>query len=176
MQVRFDGYIGFPGGLVEAGEDPEFSLNRELEEEMNLDLTKYSIQLSNHVVSHYNKKTRLVTHFYAMEVSMEELNNIESRALQAKEYGFEVCYIIINIYLLLARSLINMTNEIYLSCIQVFGNIRVPLFTMGDGYRGFPNFLKHKFIGYAKEQLLFTLKCLDLMSEDEIQRALTAVQ
>lgn len=112
MQVRFDGYIGFPGGLVDPGEDPEFSLNRELQEEMNLDLMKYSIKLSNHVVSHYNKRTRLITHFYALEVSMEELKNIEARALQAKDYGFEVCCIIINVYLLLALYLIKMKNEI----------------------------------------------------------------
>ena len=38
MQMRFDGLIGFPGGLVDPGEDVVQGLNRELKEEMNLDM------------------------------------------------------------------------------------------------------------------------------------------
>ena len=40
MQVRFDGLLGFPGGLVDPGESVEFGLNRELEEEIALDTDK----------------------------------------------------------------------------------------------------------------------------------------
>ena len=39
MQMRFDGKLGFPGGLVEPGEDIVAGLNRELVEEINLDIT-----------------------------------------------------------------------------------------------------------------------------------------
>ena len=37
LQLRFDGLIGFPGGLVDPGEDIETGLNRELAEEIGLD-------------------------------------------------------------------------------------------------------------------------------------------
>lgn len=95
MQMRFDGYLGFPGGLIDPGENPEFSLNREMEEEMCLDLTKHSIQACNHVISHYSKKTGLLCHFYALEVTTEELRDIELRALGAKDHGIEVCVILL---------------------------------------------------------------------------------
>ena len=38
MQMRFDGTLGFPGGLVEKGEDPVIGLNREMEEEIGLEV------------------------------------------------------------------------------------------------------------------------------------------
>jgi len=38
MQMRFDGLLGFAGGLVDPGEDVCTGLNRELNEEANLDL------------------------------------------------------------------------------------------------------------------------------------------
>ncbi len=56
------------------------------------------------------------------------------------------------------------------------GTIRIPLYTMGDGYRGLPVFLKHQFIGNAKEQLLYTIKMRNLMTEDEILKAVNAQQ
>ena len=36
VKVRFDGLLGFPGGLVDDDESVEQGLNRELEEEINL--------------------------------------------------------------------------------------------------------------------------------------------
>ena len=45
MQARFDGLFGFPGGMIDKSpdEEPVTGLNRELEEEINLDLNKYSL-------------------------------------------------------------------------------------------------------------------------------------
>ena len=34
MHIRFDGSFGFPGGLIDDGEDVITGLNRELEEEI----------------------------------------------------------------------------------------------------------------------------------------------
>lgn len=90
MQMRFDGYLGFPGGLIDEGEDPVFSLNRELKEEMALDLSKYSVKNENYIVSHYNGKNNLGLHFYALEVTMSDIKNIETQALNAEDYGIEV--------------------------------------------------------------------------------------
>ena len=36
LQLRFDGLLGFPGGLVDPGENVVKGLNRELQEEINL--------------------------------------------------------------------------------------------------------------------------------------------
>ena len=41
LQMRFDGLIGFPGGLIDPGEDAVTGLNRELEEEIGLDTCKF---------------------------------------------------------------------------------------------------------------------------------------
>lgn len=92
MQMRFDGYIGFPGGLVDAGEDDVSSLNRELKEELNLDLSKHKITPKEYIISHYNKNTGIGLHFYALEMTLEELNEVERRSFLAKDYGSEVLF------------------------------------------------------------------------------------
>lgn len=145
MQMRFDGYLGFPGGLVDEGEDVITGLNRELVEEMNISPTRNLIKDENYVVSHWNESTKLVLNFYAVEVPMDELSRIEQNSVFAHDYGTEV-----------------------------LGTVRVPLYTMGDGYRGFPNFLNNTFCGNSKQQLLYSLHHLGLMTEEEIQNAVNA--
>ena len=46
MQMRFDGAIGFAGGLVDPGEEVTQGLNRELEEEINLDIVRFTFTLN----------------------------------------------------------------------------------------------------------------------------------
>ena len=165
MQMRFDGNLGFPGGLVDPTDaTPVDGVNRELLEEMNIgsdcdpapgghgkadcitatnshkpagcDVTAnhkpcrnheikqsygvsveqgssprshggaeltppgggeegkgawYSIRQTDHIVTHVNHKKRLVTHFYAREVSREQFRAIERHALDARDWGSEVC-------------------------------------------------------------------------------------
>ena len=43
MQVRFDGNIGFIGGLVDTGENAIEGLNRECCEEINLDISQFRL-------------------------------------------------------------------------------------------------------------------------------------
>jgi len=143
MQLRYDGFLGFPGGLIDAGEDIVNAVNREMSEEMNLDTTIHSVNDEDYVISHWSEKKKLVLHFYKLKVTMTELIEIEKHALLARDYGSEVC-----------------------------GTIRVPLYTLGDHYRGFPVFLKHKFVGIARDQLLATLSFLNIMTPEEIQLAL----
>ncbi|XP_045166582.2 U8 snoRNA-decapping enzyme-like [Mercenaria mercenaria] len=112
MQLRFDGLLGFPGGLVDPGEDPVTGLNREMHEEIALDLNKHSFKDENHSVTFLHEKKKLVLHFYIKEVTLEEFKGIEEKCPQAHEYG-----------------------------IETLGSFRPPLFTMGDNFRGFPTFL-----------------------------------
>jgi hypothetical protein len=45
---------------------------------------------------------------------------------------------------------------------------------MGDGYRGFPAFLANSYVGNAREQLLYTLQHLSIMTTEEIAKVVEA--
>ncbi|KAJ9591617.1 hypothetical protein L9F63_001831 [Diploptera punctata] len=145
MQMRFDGYLGFPGGLIDEGENVIMGLNRELVEEMHLDVHKYPVKEGDYVVSHWAPSKKLLLHFYALEVAIDDLKRMEASAIQAHDYGTET-----------------------------LGTIRLPLYTMGDGYRGFPAFLSNSFAGNSREQLLRGLVHANIMTAEEIARALEA--
>ena len=90
MQVRDDGYLGFPGGFMEPGETPEHTVNRELKEEMALDEEKCFIHSSHYVISHFLETSSFLSHFFAMELSLEDFRKIERSTLNGPEYGKEV--------------------------------------------------------------------------------------
>lgn len=90
MQVRYDGYFGFPGGLIDNGEDFVKAVNREMAEEMNLDTTLHSVNNDDYIISHWSEKKNIALHFYKLKVTMTELIEIEKRALLAHDYGSEV--------------------------------------------------------------------------------------
>lgn len=142
MQIRFDGYLGFPGGKVDEHEDIVSALNRELKEEIDLDLEKHKVKLEDHVVTHVNDKLNLVTHFFFLHVTYQEFKEIERCALEAEHFGEEV-----------------------------LGITRVPLYTMADDYHGLPVFLTHRFIGNCREQLLKALEFRNILNEEELQKA-----
>lgn len=145
MQMRFDGHLGFPGGLVDDGETPEEAVTREMEEEMAMDRRKLKISAEDHVISHYCEEKDLVLHLFAKEVSLSLFIDIEKTCLKSHDYGSEV-----------------------------MGIMRVPLYTMIDGYRGFPAFLRNCFIGNCKEQLIYTLILKGIMTTEEINKSLEA--
>ena len=92
MQMRFDGTLGFVGGLTDKKDESIVTgLNRELEEEINLDLTKHLIAQTDHLVTHVDVASKFVTHFYILKVNEAEYLEIEKRVFDAKEWGEEVC-------------------------------------------------------------------------------------
>jgi len=145
MQLRFDGYIGFPGGIIDEGEDILSGLNRELFEEVNINVQKHPVKEEHYVVTHWCPNKKLLLHFYAVEVSIDDLKVIEEGAVKAHDYGTET-----------------------------LGTLRIPLYTMGDGYRGFPAFLANSFAGNSRDQLLYTLQHLSITSNEEISKAVEA--
>ncbi|XP_014672300.1 PREDICTED: U8 snoRNA-decapping enzyme-like [Priapulus caudatus] len=144
MQVRFDGLLGFPGGLVDKGESWEQGLNRELQEEIALDLERFRVEEADHVGGYLRRKPRLrCYHCYVKQVSLQEFLSIETAAYGAPDYGSEV-----------------------------LGVMRVPLHTLEDGKGGLPAFLQNRFVGAARDQLLFALQTTGIMSGDDITSAL----
>lgn len=125
---RFDGKLGFPGGIVSDLAVPdatlEEGLNRELEEEMALDMSRFAFNSSHYVISHYCPRANLILNFYAQEVSEQAFKEIELNALKAEEYGHES-----------------------------LGVIRIPLYTLDDGHNGFPAFLQNQFAGTSVLQV-----------------------
>ncbi|GFS15315.1 U8 snoRNA-decapping enzyme [Elysia marginata] len=57
---------------------------------------------------------------------------------------------------------------------MTLGIIRVPLFTMGDGLRGFPAFLTNHFAGNARSELITGLMAAKLLTQDEMDKAVKA--
>ena len=91
MQMRFDGLLGFPGGLLDSREEaPVDGLNRELQEEIGLDLSTHRVRQEDHLVSHINHEKQFVAHFYTKEVNMEEFRKIETQSQNAQDWGGEV--------------------------------------------------------------------------------------
>ncbi|KAM7404260.1 hypothetical protein PAMP_011626 [Pampus punctatissimus] len=143
MQMRFDGLLGFPGGLVNPLEETlEAGLGRELLEELGVALP---VVEEDHVDSCYApSSSRLITHFYVKKMEEEQIREVERAAAStATDHGHEV-----------------------------LGMVRVPLYiTKGGG--GLSSFLSHSFIGNARSQLVDALLRFNLVTPEELHKALT---
>ncbi|XP_069501513.1 U8 snoRNA-decapping enzyme-like [Ambystoma mexicanum] len=149
MMMRFDGRLGFPGGFVDPEDVTlEDGLTRELSEEVGWSEDLSPITEEDHLSCQVrDHPQRMVTHFYAKQLTLKELTGIEVAATHAKEHGLEV-----------------------------MGMVRVPLFTMRDGAGGLPAFLGNRFIGNSRSQLLYGLRVLKLVREDKLWEAARASQ
>ncbi|XP_071783714.1 U8 snoRNA-decapping enzyme [Centroberyx gerrardi] len=147
MQMRFDGLLGFPGGLVNPSEETlEAGLSRELWEELGVAL---AVSVEDHVASCHApasspSSSRLITHFYVKKMEEEQIKEVERAAVStATDHGQEV-----------------------------LGMVRVPVYAMKGG-GGLPSFLSHSFIGNARSQLLDALLRFNLVTPKELHKALT---
>ncbi|XP_006158579.2 U8 snoRNA-decapping enzyme [Tupaia chinensis] len=142
MQMRFDGRLGFPGGFVDAQDGSlEDGLNRELREELGPAAAAFRVDRADYRSSHAGPAQRVVAHFYAKRLTLEQLLAVEAGTTQAKDHGLEV-----------------------------LGLVRVPLYTLRDGVGGLPAFLENSFIGAAREQLLEALQDLELLEPGSVSR------
>jgi len=140
--MRFDGFIGFPGGLIDPTDKTwEDGLNRELKEELNLN-EKFYIDKSDYLFSSLNESRNIVLHFYAKKVTYEDFRAIELDSMNAEDFGSEV-----------------------------MGVIRPPLYQMPNG-RGLSIFLSNEFAGNSLIQFLKSLLNLGLLSSTEILDAI----
>ncbi|XP_042202315.1 U8 snoRNA-decapping enzyme-like [Callorhinchus milii] len=192
MQMRFDGKIGFPGGFVDIRDHSlEDGLNRELAEELGCDQKLLCVTESDYRSSHATDAMpqKVVAHFYIKQLSLADLHRIEVAAVHAKDHGRSCDDEPVSIYLCLCTTLTGtdallpvalpprpLTCLVFLCAHQVMGTIRVPLYTLRDGFGGLPAFLTNTFIGNAKEQLIYALRTLKLLSEEAIQTAISAGQ
>ncbi|XP_074537674.1 LOW QUALITY PROTEIN: U8 snoRNA-decapping enzyme [Halichoeres trimaculatus] len=150
MQMRFDGLLGFPGGLVNPQEESlEEGLSRELLEEVGVALP---ISLEDHVDACFAPASspspplpfRLITHFYVKKIDEEQIREVERAAAStATDHGLEA-----------------------------LGLVRVPLYSWKRG-GGLAMFLSHSFIGNARSQLVNSLLRLNLVAPKDLHKALT---
>ncbi|KAF4791920.1 Protein syndesmos [Turdus rufiventris] len=145
MQMRFDGLLGFPGGFVDRR---YWSLEDGLNRVLGLGLGCVRLTEADYLCSHLTEGPhRVVAHFYARQLTLEELHTIEISAVHSRDHGMEV-----------------------------MGMVRVPLYTQKDRMGGLPNFLANSFVGTAKFQLLFALKILNMVPEEKLAEAVAATQ
>ncbi|KAJ8004631.1 hypothetical protein DPEC_G00138320 [Dallia pectoralis] len=147
MQMRFDGLLGFPGGLVDPSvETLEEGLSRELWEELGFTL---SVTPKDYLTSCLTPSStpQLATHFYARKMDEQEIREVErAAATTATDHGHEV-----------------------------MGMVRAPLYTLKGG-GGLPYFLSHSFIGNSRSQLEDALVRFGLVTPEELREALTLAE
>lgn len=90
MQLRFDGTLGFPGGIVDSGETPECSVTREFVEEVGVAAGDIAFTDKDYIVTHVSDHTHFCLHFFAREVDLDTFVAMERKALLSKDWGQEV--------------------------------------------------------------------------------------
>ncbi|XP_032122794.1 U8 snoRNA-decapping enzyme-like isoform X2 [Sapajus apella] len=91
MQMRFDGRLGFPGGFVDSQDSSlEDGLNRGLLEQLGEAAAAFRVERPDYRSSHAGSGPRVVAHFYAKSLTLEQLSAVEASATRAKDHGLEV--------------------------------------------------------------------------------------
>ena len=147
LQLRFDGLLGFPGGVVDEDitglESIIDSLQREMREEIN-----YSdpIGVDHYFHTFYNKTRGFVSHFFSKEITLSEAEKLEMTHMKARDFPHES-----------------------------LGLLRVPIGSSLDRlgsyqFRRFhKNFMRQKFSGNVRKQIIEVCEKFGLMSEADLK-------
>lgn len=137
LMNRWDGCIGFPGGFVENNETLEQGLIREVQEELNWNINNYPLT----PISTYEFKTLkgldIVSHFYTVETTFEDLLEILKNACTAEHFIIE-------------------NTGAFIAHLEDY--------ELGKGYK---NLLQSGLIANAKVQLIDLLVKKEIISLDE---------
>jgi len=144
MHLRFDGLLGFPGGLIDPGESVEVGLNREVKEEMGLD---FGITAEDWISTYYSAKNKILNHFYCKEVEESKFLEIERSSIHAEEYGVEIL------------------GHIRVPLYNYMNRRGKPV--------GLAQFLQQRFAGNGRDQLLACLQAKHILTSEEISAALS---
>ena len=138
LQHRFDGMLGFPGGLVTPGEDITDGLNRELQEEIGLEPADF-LSDSNYFKTWVSSSH--VSHIYIKKYSEMRLKKMEENALHSQDWGGENLGIM---------------------------RVPVHYLKSSSRELPFVRFLQHNFVANAKEQLIECLVSCNIFKKDEM--------
>ena len=73
VQMRFDGTLGFPGGIADKGETPEMAVNREMSEELGCSVDDFAVTLADHLLNQARAGRRPARTWFLRIASVREL-------------------------------------------------------------------------------------------------------
>ena len=91
MQMRFDGFLGFPGGLVDDDDASlEAALQRELSEELGIEKNMITFSEKDYLYSFTFKEKNVCLHFFTKELTLENLRHVEKCEAVQRNSDLEV--------------------------------------------------------------------------------------
>lgn len=89
---RWDGKLGYVGGMVDEGEDILTAAIREVKEEINLDISDFNLELTE--ICTHEASENLHVHFYAVEIDLDIKRHILENAYKGSDYEAETCGVV----------------------------------------------------------------------------------
>ena len=148
MQMRFDGKVGFFGGVVEKDDSLGDTLLRELREELNF-IPQQGLDGFHLICVHEIPSEEMRAYFYALQVDEATFAQVEANARGGVHYGSE--------------------------CMGVF---RAPLYLnvteQGADPAGLPSFIRSNFCQGVLEELICLLSTKSLITASQLHAAAAA--
>ncbi|PAA63086.1 hypothetical protein BOX15_Mlig022281g1, partial [Macrostomum lignano] len=142
MGLRFDGCLGFIGGLIDADDaSVEAGLAREIREEIGAELAPTK---EHFLCAHVNLDSGIVLYFYTMSVPQELFCSIEKAAAAWHDHGHETL------------------GCVRVPCYRLASN---PML-------GIVAFMRHNFVGNARQQLAAGLVRAEAFTAEEMRQIL----